>query len=205
MEKTNLDEVTNLFTELVFPFYEVNRDMIAPLSERRRENDAEHSWALGLIACALAERIDTSLDVGKIAQLAAVHDLVEIGAGDTSVWDESMKATKEEREKQALIELKRKFSTFPWLVNNLEEYETRLTPEAKFVSAVDKYIAVVTRLLDARAGNRVYINEVPLTVKQYIAGIKAARHKAHAHQGVGEMYEEVYSIFLSHPEWFVEE
>ena len=50
--------------------------------------------------------MDSKLDVGKICQFATVYDLVEVYAGDTSSFaDESKKATKEQREENALRKL----------------------------------------------------------------------------------------------------
>lgn len=202
MEKPSVDEVKRLFSGLVMPFYEVQRDMHVPLAQRRPENDAEHSWSLGLIACALAERLDPGLDIGKIAQLSIVHDLVEIAAGDTSVWDTRNLPSKQERERQAFLSLEQQFSDFPWIIRTIEEYETKSTPDAVFVWAVDKYIATLMRLMDHEAGNRFYKDEVQLTLDDYVRRLEATRQKAHAHPAVGEMYEAVYEQFLSHPEWF---
>jgi putative hydrolase of HD superfamily len=47
----------------------------------RRENDAEHSWHLALMAVVLAEYADEPVDIGRVVQLVVVHDMVEIYAG----------------------------------------------------------------------------------------------------------------------------
>jgi 5'-deoxynucleotidase YfbR-like HD superfamily hydrolase len=55
----------------------------------RRENTAEHSWHLGLFALVLAEHADRPVDVARVLAMVLVHDLVEIGAGDTFAYDEA--------------------------------------------------------------------------------------------------------------------
>lgn len=205
MEIPNFKEVGQLFEGLILPFLEIERDMRLPLSTRRTENDAEHSWSLSLIACSLAERIDESLDVGRIAELCVVHDLVEIRAGDTSVWDTEGQKTKADREEMALTEIRKDYADFSWLVAAIEEYEAKSSPEAIYVNAVDKYVAIYTRMLDCQAGNHFYVDDVPLTIEQFKERIAVPRQKAHAQPVVGELFDEVYSIFLSHPEWFADE
>jgi 5'-deoxynucleotidase YfbR-like HD superfamily hydrolase len=203
MEKPTVDEVRQLFSELVIPFYGIKRDMYVPLGRHRAENDAEQSWSLGLIACALAERLDPGLDVGKIAELAIVHDLIEIPAGDTSIWDTEAAGSKEQREEEALLELATRFSDFPWIVQLIREYEEKSSPEAIYLWSIDKYVASFMRLVDHEAGNLFYKDQAGLTLDAYKKGIEPTRQKAHAHPGVGEIYEEVYNIFISNPEWFV--
>ena len=48
----------------------------------RRENSAEHSWHLGVMAIALAEYAPAGTDLARVAAMLAVHDLVEVDAGD---------------------------------------------------------------------------------------------------------------------------
>jgi putative hydrolase of HD superfamily len=52
----------------------------------RRENSAEHSWHLALACWAFAEQLQDDFDVRKLVQLALVHDLGEIDAGDTFLY-----------------------------------------------------------------------------------------------------------------------
>ncbi len=53
----------------------------------RRENTAEHSWHLVMMALVLTEHADQPVDALAVLQMLAVHDLVEIDAGDTYVFD----------------------------------------------------------------------------------------------------------------------
>ncbi|MEG1651186.1 MAG: HD domain-containing protein, partial [Oscillospiraceae bacterium] len=68
----------------------------------RRENDAEHSWHIAVMAILLSEYCkDKSVDIMRAVKMALVHDLIEIYAGDTFAYDEAGNSTKEERERDA--------------------------------------------------------------------------------------------------------
>ncbi|WP_432142386.1 HD domain-containing protein [Streptomyces sp. bgisy084] len=111
------------------------------LSADRRENDAEHSWHLALMTLVLTEYADVPVDAGKVLALVVVHDLVEIYAGDTFLYDTAAAADQEEREQRAADKL---FALLPddqrehfralW-----DEFEARVTPEARFAKAMDRF------------------------------------------------------------------
>lgn len=88
MVKPKLEDIKRLVHEIVLPFYLIDRDMEIQITDakHRMETDAEHAWSIAIVACSIAPLIDEELDVGKIAQLAVVHDLVELNAGDVSIW-----------------------------------------------------------------------------------------------------------------------
>ena len=50
---------------------------------KRKENDAEHSWHLALMAVLLKEYSNEEVDLSKVIPMVLAHDLVEIDAGDT--------------------------------------------------------------------------------------------------------------------------
>ena len=67
----------------------------------RKENDAEHSWHLALMAVLLKEYSNEEVDLAKVIPMVLIHDLVEIDAGDTYAYDEAGAETKRERETKA--------------------------------------------------------------------------------------------------------
>jgi 5'-deoxynucleotidase YfbR-like HD superfamily hydrolase len=106
MKKPKLQDIQKLINDIAVPFYLIDRDMDIQISNTkyRKETDAEHAWSIALVACSIAPLIDNKLDFGKIAQLAVVHDLVEIHAGDISIWGtEEDLALKEVNEKQSFL------------------------------------------------------------------------------------------------------
>lgn len=107
-------------------------------SGARRENAAEHSWHLTLLAMTFAEYAPTEVDIGHVTQLLIVHDLVEVHAGDH--W-ELASDTKDvsRKEGQAAEKL---FGLLPdeqyeTLMALWQEFEARETAEAKFAKALD--------------------------------------------------------------------
>lgn len=48
----------------------------------RRENDAEHSWHLAMMALVLAEHANEDIDILKVIKMVLIHDIVEIDSGD---------------------------------------------------------------------------------------------------------------------------
>ena len=111
----------------------------------RHENSAEHSWHLAVAAMVLAEHAKERIDVSKVIRLVLVHDLVEIDAGDTFIYDEAANVGKAAREQEAANRLfgvlaEDQAQTFMAL---WREFEDRETPEAKFAFALDRLLPVL--------------------------------------------------------------
>lgn len=112
------------------------------LHSRRRENDAEHSWHLCLLAIVLAEHANApGVDIARVVKMLLIHDLVEIDAGDTFAYDDPAHlAGQHDREARAADRL---FGLLPTDQTNefralWNEFEARQTPEAKFAAACDR-------------------------------------------------------------------
>jgi putative hydrolase of HD superfamily len=108
----------------------------------RQENDAEHSWHLGMMAILLLEHAQQpQLDLLRVLKMVLIHDLVEIDAGDTFVYDDAGAMDKAERENAAAD---RVFGLLPAdqaaeLRAIWEEFEARQTMEAKYAAALDRF------------------------------------------------------------------
>ena len=105
----------------------------------RKENDAEHSWHLALMAVLLSEYSNEPVDLSRVVPMVLAHDLVEIDAGDTYAYDAAGAATKEERETKAADRI---YGLLPedqgkWLRELWDEFEACETPEAKFAHVLD--------------------------------------------------------------------
>ena len=106
----------------------------------RRENDAEHSWHIAVMAMLFSEYAPEPVDIGRAVRMCVVHDLVEIEAGDTFAYDASGNEDKAEREKAAADKL---FSSLPEeqgsMIRTLwEEFDAMDTPESRFAAALDR-------------------------------------------------------------------
>ncbi len=107
----------------------------------RLENSAEHSWHLTLMTLVLSEHAACAgLDLLKVLKMQIVHDLVEVDAGDTFVYDQAGVKDQEEREQEAASRI---FGLLPAdagadLRAVWDEFEARETPEARFARALDR-------------------------------------------------------------------
>lgn len=106
----------------------------------RNENDAEHSWHLTLMALVLAGHANAPVDLLRVIKMLLIHDIVEIDAGDTFIYDtqKSHDNTVEERAAANRI-----FGLLPdhqaaELIAVWEEFEAGQTAEAKFARAMDR-------------------------------------------------------------------
>lgn len=202
MAAPDLHFILDFIKDGLQPFYDIERDMYVvtkPRNQWRFENDAEHSWSLGMLACALAPEVDPDLDIGLVAQFALVHDFTELYAGDTSVWaSKEDLAYKEERETAALHKIEQKFRHFPWLTERLAQYERQDTPEARYVRSIDKLIALCSRYLDGGA----FYQDNKMTYEQFTAALETHRKKAHGHTGAAQLYEAIRTLYDESPEQF---
>lgn len=110
------------------------------LGEDRRENDAEHSWHIAVMAFLLAEHSNTEIDVLKTIKMVLIHDIVEVDAGDTYCYDKAGYMDKAEREEKAA---KRIFGILPddqrdEMYALWHEFEDMKTPESKFAAVLDR-------------------------------------------------------------------
>ena len=124
-----------------------------------RENDADHSWHLAMMALILSEYSNEKVDVTRVVPMVLTHDLVEIDAGDTYAYDEAGALTKEKREKAAADRI---FGILPkeqgtWMRGLWDELEACNTPESKFAHVLD--------------------NSLPLFLNHAAGGISWKEHK----------------------------
>ena len=111
----------------------------------RRENSAEHSWHLAVMAVLLAEFGPPGIDLTRVITMILVHDVVEIDAGDTFCYDQTGILDQHERESRAADRL---FALLPpdtgaELRGMWEEFDARATPEARFAAALDRFQPVL--------------------------------------------------------------
>jgi len=110
--------------------------------DSRAENTAEHSWHAALSALLLVPYANFPVNIDKVIQMLLIHDLIEIEAGDTFVYDDEALVLQEHAEEEAAQLV---FGRLPAdqgkaLRALWEEFETRQTPEAKFAKAVDRFL-----------------------------------------------------------------
>lgn len=106
----------------------------------RLENSAEHSWHLAMACWAFAELLEGSYDIPKLIQLALLHDLGEIGAGDTFLYskDRDIAHIKERESVQQIAS--HPGNPIDCMVELWEEQETGNSKEAKLLKVVDRLL-----------------------------------------------------------------
>ena len=116
----------------------LRRTMLLDMS--RRENDAEHSWHIAIMAMLFSEYAIRPVNVERAVQMCIVHDLVEIYAGDTFAYDVKGNTDKKSREQQAADRL---YSMLPddqgtLLRDYWEEFDAMKTDDAKYAACMDR-------------------------------------------------------------------
>ena len=107
----------------------------------RNENDAEHSWHLAMMTIVLAEHSDVPVDILKVLKMVLIHDIVEIDAGDTFIYDTAKNHSNTDEER---IAANRIFGMLPKeqadeFISVWEEFESGQTNEAKFAKSMDRF------------------------------------------------------------------
>ena len=107
----------------------------------RHENDAEHSWHLAMMTIVLAEHANTPVNILTVLKMVLIHDIVEIDAGDTFIYDTVKNHSNTDEE---LIAAKRIFGLLPKeqadeFIAIWEEFEEGITDEAKFARSMDRF------------------------------------------------------------------
>jgi len=115
----------------------------------RRENTAEHSWHVALMAMVLSEHAATPVNNARVLELLLVHDLVEIDAGDTFAYDNAGSETKAAREQAAADRI---FGLLPGAQASRlralwDEYEASDSPEARFALSLDRLMPMIHNAL----------------------------------------------------------
>ena len=110
------------------------------IDKSRRENDAEHSWHIAVMALLFEEYVSEPVDIGHVVKMCVVHDLIEIYAGDTFAYDVEGNKSKAEREEKAADRL---FALLPeeqgaYIRALWEEFDGMETADSKYAACLDR-------------------------------------------------------------------
>ncbi|TOP66465.1 HD domain-containing protein [Vibrio parahaemolyticus] len=121
-------------------------------AEGRLENSGEHSWHVALMAVLMEEHANAPVDICRVMKMLLIHDVVEIDAGDTFVYDTA--ASKDQAEKE-IKAAERLFGMLPtdqgqellalWqeLLALWQEFEAAQSDDAKYAKALDRLIPML--------------------------------------------------------------
>ena len=184
-----LDHVSTFLLELD-KLKSVNRRTFINGGERV-ENSAEHSWHLAIACWAFAELLKEDFDLLKLLQLALVHDLGEIDAGDTFLYG-SARGSAHIKERECVQRL----ASFPGnaisnLVATWEEQEAGNSKEARLLKVIDRLLPFMHNMTSE---GRAWRNH----------GIRKSQ-VLHVHQFIENEQPEIYAWFISKLDYAVEQ
>ncbi|MFC4892844.1 HD family hydrolase [Pseudofrancisella aestuarii] len=141
----------------------IYRRALIKCDNNRRENTAEHSWQVTLMAVILQDYANENIDITKVMKMLLIHDIVEIYAGDTFAFDSH--AILAEQNAKELDALEKIFSLLPnkdakkyknlWL-----EFEENKTAEAKFSKAIERVVPLFQNMQN-NGGSWTAYGEIP--------------------------------------------
>ena len=118
-----------------------------PVGLDRYENSAEHSWHVCLSALMLKDHANEEIDIDRVIKMLLIHDLGEIDAGDTIIYESETQAVKGEEE----AGIRRILGILP--ANKSEEYialwlefEAGETSDSKYAKAIDRVPPILHNL-----------------------------------------------------------
>lgn len=143
----------------------------------RYESVAAHTWRLCMLILAIHEHLSKKLDLSKAIELALIHDLPEVIAGDPSSMGEdglgkgSHSYDKNIAMQQSIVEAdaaNKLFSVLPekekkHLLELWQEFDSLQSYEAKVVKALDR-IECMIQVLEYRRGH-MFSNHLDFTIK----------------------------------------
>ncbi|CNE84044.1 HD domain-containing protein [Yersinia nurmii] len=153
---------------------------------KRQENSAEHSWHFAVAAMTLAPYASKDVDINRVIQMALLHDIVEIDAGDVIVYDLAARAAIHDKE---IAAAKRLFGMLPPEQNAKfsalwQEYEDEKTPDARFATVLDR---ILPMLMNLHNGGQNWV-ENGIRLEQVVE----------RNQLVAEDYPELWSYLFRH-------
>ena len=114
----------------------------------RFENSAEHSWQSEIASIVLQDYYPEKLNMEKVISMLLIHDLGEIYAGDTWVFDDKKKIHSHDRE---LESIKKTMSILPEekylnMKNSWLEFEKGQSAEARYARVIDALVPLINHL-----------------------------------------------------------
>ena len=114
----------------------------------RFENSAEHSWQGAIAAIVLQDYYPEKLKMEKVISMLLIHDLGEIYAGDTWVFDDERKVHSHDRE---LESIEKTMSLLPEekylnMKNLWLEFEKGQSAESRYARVIDALVPLINHL-----------------------------------------------------------
>ncbi len=175
---------------------------IPRLHTGEREDNAQHSFMVGLIAPQLAillnEAKGYTLNPAVMPAYAQAHDLIELIVGDQPTFNLTRQQLKEkqDREHEAIDELCDRIG--PYWASIVREYEEQQIPETRFVRAIDKAAPAIVDIYGQ--GDRIVSEDYDVRTKQelmanHIRNMRSLRERFPDYPEVIDICEELFRLF----------
>ena len=114
----------------------------------RFENSAEHSWQSAIAAMVLQDYYPEKLNMEKVISMLLIHDLGEIYAGDTWVFDDEKKLHAHDRELESIEKTMSLLpeATYLNMKKSWLEFEKGQSSEARYARVIDALVPLINHL-----------------------------------------------------------
>ncbi|MEK6961096.1 MAG: HD domain-containing protein [Nanoarchaeota archaeon] len=124
------------------------------IPEKKCESVADHCCIVAMLGYAIAREYRPDLDPARVMELGMFHEIGEIYAGDIGPHDGISLEEKARREYDSVLRVTREFPNSQRYVDLWLEFDRKTSPEAKFVSQIDRLELALQTSLYSRAGYR---------------------------------------------------
>lgn len=154
------------------------------IDKSRQETSAEHSWHFAITALILQEYADKKVNLERVIKMSLIHDLVEIYAGDTFVFEKVDMAEQKRKEHEAAQilfnilpdEQKNEFYSL-WL-----EFDENLSDDAQFANSIDRL--------------QPFINEYFSTTTEHPPESEMVKRMEIIKHSISKLWDYVYKIII---------
>lgn len=114
----------------------------------RQESVSDHSWHMSLMALIFQPYLQHPVNLLRVLELVAIHDLGEIVTGDIPAFSVSqLLKNKQQKEEKAVLSLTKNLPNRQLILSLWCEYEERTTPESLFVKMLDVLDVILQHLV----------------------------------------------------------
>lgn len=152
------------------------------VKQERLESVAEHVYGTCVLAIAMASEFNYELDIKKVVMMMAIHELEETVISDITPFDGVSEEEKMRMGHEAIVQILSPLASAPTLISLIMEFDSRITPEAKFAYQCDKLECDLMSIIYDR---------------QETIAFKEATDKVTTSKKLNDMYESGQAVTMS--------
>ena len=113
------------------------------VNKERLESIAEHTFGCMILAISLYSELNLEMDLGKVLEMLAIHELEELAIGDITPLDKVNKDDLIDKARKSVEELVGELKYKNEVLHLTEEFNFSKSIEARFAKAIDKLECVL--------------------------------------------------------------